>query len=62
MWILCENGVAINTDMVGRFRQDGCRVIADIPGLPVSTTTVGETTVEELVRFICSDLPNGEAL
>lgn len=49
MWIICENGQALNTDLVARFRMDGDIVIADVPGLAVQNQMVGKVDVKDLV-------------
>jgi hypothetical protein len=56
MWIINKYGVAVNTDNVARFRQDGDTVKADIAGLPqmVHIQIIGKTTVEEIIRNIIS--------
>jgi len=54
MWILCNDGSAINTDWVARFRKRGTEIVADLPGLTINHT-VGKTTTTDIIRNIISN-------
>ena len=51
MWIVCKNGEVINSDMVARFRKNGNEVVADMPGVSVSTV-IGNVDLLEIMHNI----------
>lgn len=55
MWIICEDGSAINSDHIARLREDGYGISADTPGLPVPSKHIGDNiSVKDLVVNIAS--------